>query len=108
MTRAGKLELAVPDTQILSVRPGARSGNEKALIAVLAECYAQGVSTRQVGKIYEQPFRVNLRGKADQLPWPDLARVVWMSFPSRGSVPRHQVAVRRQGLAATVSVALSR
>jgi putative transposase len=59
VTRAGELELAVPRTRDGEFYPfllERYQRSEKALVAALAECYVQGVSTRRVGEICEQLF----------------------------------------------------
>jgi len=58
-TRAGELELEVPRTRDGEFFPfllERYQRSEKALIAALAECYVQGVSTRRVARICEELF----------------------------------------------------
>nr|MDP2497412.1 IS256 family transposase [Candidatus Palauibacterales bacterium] len=58
-TRAGELELEVPRTRDGEFYPfllQRYQRSEKALVAALAECYVQGVSTRRVSEICEELF----------------------------------------------------
>lgn len=58
-TRVGKLELRVPQTRDGGFYPALLERyqrSEAALIAALAECYVQGVSTRKVRRICEELF----------------------------------------------------
>ena len=58
-TRAGALELEVPRTRDGEFYPfllERYQRSEKALVAALAECYVQGVSTRRVARICEELF----------------------------------------------------
>ena len=63
-TRVGRLELAVPQTRGVPFYPtalerGTRS--ERALKLAIAEMYVQGVSTRKVTAVMEQPPRCSWR-----------------------------------------------
>lgn len=57
-TRAGSIELAIPKLRSGSYFPDwllePRRRSERALIAVVAECYVKGVSTRKVDKVIQQ------------------------------------------------------
>jgi putative transposase len=57
-TRAGTIELAIPKLRSGSYFPDwllePRRRSERALIAVVAECYVKGVSTRKVDKVVQQ------------------------------------------------------
>lgn len=57
-TRAGSIELAIPKLRSGSYFPDwllePRRRSERALIAVVAECYVKGVSTRKVDKVVQQ------------------------------------------------------
>jgi len=58
-TRAGELDLQVPRTRDGEFYPfllERYQRSEKALVAALAECYVQGVSTRRVARICEELF----------------------------------------------------
>lgn len=62
-TRVGTLELRVPQTRDGRFYPALLERyqrSEGALIAALAECYVQGVSTRKVRRICEELFREGL------------------------------------------------
>lgn len=57
-TRVGSIELAIPKLRSGSYFPDwllePRRRSERALIAVVAECYVKGVSTRKVDKVVQQ------------------------------------------------------
>ncbi len=57
-TRVGSIELAIPKLRSGSYFPDwllePRRRSERALIAVVAECYVKGVSTRKVDKVMQQ------------------------------------------------------
>lgn len=57
-TRVGSIELAIPKLRSGSYFPDwllePRRRSERALIAVVAECYVKGVSTRKVDKVIQQ------------------------------------------------------
>src|SRR5215204_5895003 len=71
-TRAGMVELRIPKLRKGSYFPGflePRRMAEKALTAVIQEAYIQGVSTRSVDELVEQPHRLGCRDRGGRGQW---------------------------------------
>jgi transposase-like protein len=113
-TRVGTLELRVPQTRDGGFYPALLERyqrSERALIAALAECYVQGVSTRKVRRICEELFGEGLSAETvsryareleEELePW--RARVLEGEFPYLILDARYEK-VRREGRIVDVAV----
>ena len=97
-TRVGTLELAIPKLRAGSCFPDwllePRRRGERALVAVVAECYVRGVSTRRVeGLVGPSASRACRSHRSPS--WPGLWTARWR--PSQPPAGRRPVGVRLGG-----------
>ena len=89
-TRAGTIDLAIPKLRAGSYFPDwliePRRRAERALVAVVAQCYVEGVSTRRVDDVVRS-MGIDGISNPRSLSWPSPSTTRWRPFATAPSTP---------------------